>query len=301
MKLRRLVAIGGGTAAALAFGGMFAVTKSALDSLDPFHLTLARFGIGSLLFLAMLYVAEGRTAFSFDGKAAFLWLLGTIGFAVFNLLAYIGLESTSAPNGALVMATMPMLGVLIGWAKTRKPPGILQLAFVVLALAGVVLVLTHGDMKSLADFGSGGLLILIGVTGWVIYTTSVTHYPNWSVLRYTALSCLLGTVSIAAVTAAATASGVLSTPPLSAYADAWWQILYMAIPATALAIPAWNNVIKTLGPANGTLFINLVPVTAFTIEAINGNQPTGIDFFGAALVLGALVASNLIGRTADVE
>lgn len=298
MQLHRLVAIGGGIAAALAFGGMFAVAKSALDSLDAFHLTLARFGIGSLVFLAMLFVMEGRAAFRFEGRAPFLWLLGTIGFAVFNLLAYVGLESTTAQNGALVMATMPMFGVLIGWAKTRKAPGVLQLAFVVLALTGVVLVLTHGDVTSLTSFGSGGFLILIGVSGWVIYSTSVTHYPDWSVLRYTALSCLLGTVSIAAATLAATAVGMLPSPPLEAYADTWWQILYMGIPATALAIPAWNNAIKTLGPTNGILFINLVPVTAFTIEAVKGQQPAAVDYLGAALVLGALVASNFFGRTA---
>ncbi|GHB06706.1 DMT family transporter [Streptomyces termitum] len=295
---KTLTGVTGGLTTALAWGGMFAVARSAYDHLDPFHLTAVRFALGALIFLALLAVREGASAFRYEGNLAKLWILGTVGFAGFNLLTYVGLQSIPAQSSSLVVATMPLVTVIVLWIRTKRKPAPLALAFTVLALVGLTIVL--GDGNPLAAFsgglGTGGLLTLIGVICWVVYTTSAAQFAGWSPLRYTALSCLPGTLSILVVTAVSQAAGWTGSFGPGAYLDAWWQILYVAVPATAVAILTWNIANRNLGPTNGVLFINLVPVTAFVVSAFQGHTPTGAELTGISLVIVSLLGANLAGR-----
>ncbi|MFF8614318.1 EamA family transporter [Streptomyces sp. NPDC015350] len=140
------------------------------------------------------------------------------------------------------------------------------------------------------------ICILAGVVGWVVYTTGAAGFPAFSVLRHTTVTSVLGTVTIAIITLASGALGAIPTPGAADYAAGWWQILYMAVPATAVAILAFNHATRPLGPANGVLFINLVPLTSFAIEAVRGHRPTTAELTGVALTLAAVVANNLYSR-----
>lgn len=53
-----------------------------------------------------------------------------------------------------------------------------------------------------------------------------------------------------------------------------------------------------LGALNGTLFMNLVPVTTFTISMIGGFRPGPIPLLGAAIVVSALLLNNWLSRRA---
>src|SRR5438105_2565570 len=95
--------------AALAFGTMFPVAASALHHVDAFHLTAIRYGLATVAFLALLWFVEGRAALVVPGRrrALELWALGSAGFAGFNLLAYMGLGSSSPQHAAVFVALMP--------------------------------------------------------------------------------------------------------------------------------------------------------------------------------------------------
>ncbi|CAM5408959.1 transporter [Streptomyces spiroverticillatus] len=293
-------AVAAALATALSFGGMFAVAKSAFGHLDPFHLTLARFLLGSAVFVIALLVREGLAALGTEGNLLVLWGLGSLGFAAFNLLTYVGLQSTPAPTASLLMATMPALTVFVVWVRTGTRPTASILGLVLLALVGVATVLGKGNPLAVltGGVGPGSLLILLGVVGWVVYTTSAASFPGFSALRYTTVTSVLGTVTIGAATLVAGAAGWIPSPGPSSYVASWWQILYMALPATAVAILAFNHATRTLGPGNAVLFINLVPLTAFTIEAFRGHRPVIGELVGVAVTLGAVITHNLHSRRA---
>ncbi|MEU6539679.1 DMT family transporter [Streptomyces sp. NPDC047000] len=287
-----------GTVTGLAWGGMFVVAKSAYGRLDPFHLTAVRFLFAASIFCVLLLLVEGKGAFRLEGRAAGLWLLSTVGFAGFNFCTYVGLEHIPAQSSALIMATMPLVTVLVMWARTRKAPPAVTLGLVVLALLGVAMVLGNGNPVRVltGGLGYGGLLTLLGVVGWMTYTTGSAGYPGWSALRYTTLTCLLGTGSILVITLVATLAGWIPDPGPVQYVRVWWQILYVVIAATSVATLTWNTAFRKLGPSNGVLFINLVPITAFVIQAFRGHRPTVYEGIGVALVLVALFASNAYSR-----
>src|SRR4051794_28300063 len=195
--------------AVLSWGAMFPIASHALPTVEPFHLTALRYGIASLVFVALLCRFEGIRALAPDGRLVRLWMLGTVGFAGFNLLSYVGLEHTGPRNAALIVPTMPLITALVRWARDGVKPHPATLGATFVALAGVMLVISRGDLSTLDDggVGYGSLLVLGGVIGWVLYTLGAKDFGGWSPLRYTTLSAVPGTISILLITELATLAG----------------------------------------------------------------------------------------------
>ena len=70
----------------------------------------------------------------------------------------------------------------------------------------------------------------------------------------------------------------------------------MSLIGGVLAVLAWNAGIGVLGSANGVLFINLVPITAFAIGVAQGHRFGAAELSGVLLVIGALVVNNVATR-----
>src|SRR4051794_36875967 len=87
--------------ATLAWGGMFPIADRALHHVDALWLTAIRYAAASAIFVALLLVAEGRAALSYEGRFWRVLALGSAGFAGFNLLTYIGLGHTSPQSASL--------------------------------------------------------------------------------------------------------------------------------------------------------------------------------------------------------
>src|SRR4029453_12255940 len=117
---------------------------SALDRIDAFHLTTIRYGVAGAIFLAILVAIEGRTALSLAGRGRRLWLLGSLGFAGFNLLAFTGLEHARPESAALIVAFAPLATALGVWVRTSRRPHTSVLVTFPLALFGVALVIGRG-------------------------------------------------------------------------------------------------------------------------------------------------------------
>lgn len=283
-----------------AWGGQFVVGKSAFAYLDPVWLTALRYGAASLVFLAMLAVVEGRRGFRREPGLGRVAVLGVVGFAGFNLLAYIGLTRTTPQAASLIVSTMPLITAFVLWARTGTRPSPVTWWSSGLALLGVGLVLTDGHLGRLlhGGLGWGDLLVLAGATSWVVYTTGAAGLPHWSPLRYTALSAGFGSVAIVLVAVACTFAGWLRRPTLGDVGAAWWQLAYVAVVAAVVAVLCWNAATRALGAQDAVLFINLVPITAFSVEAVRGQVPHAGELLGAVLTIGALVGANVLSRRA---
>jgi len=273
---------------------MFPIAASALKDIDPYTLTAIRYGLASLVFLALLRAIEGRI--SADGRHRELFLLGSLGFAGFNLLSYAGLEHTEPQNAALIVALQPLITALALWVTTRQLPARTTFAAMALALLGVSLVITRGKPGSLLHGeGHGGeLMVLIGCVCWIVYTLGARRFADFSPLRYTAISASYGTLTILAITAIVALTGGAH---VSATGSLLWQTLYIIVFGAVIAVLAWNDGVRRIGPANGALFLNLVPVISFAVAiGVQGYEPNGWELLGAAITIGALVFANLAAR-----
>lgn len=287
--------------AATAWGGLFPVAMATLSVLDPFHMTAIRYGITAIIFCGLLVLVEGPRALETEGRARRVALLGTAGFAGLSLFVFVGLQHSRPEHGAIIMATQPLIAAVAAWFLRGVRPARATLAFLGVALAGVLLVVTKGRFTGLfaGGTGFGDVMMFLGAVSWVIYTLGAAEFPSWSPLRYTALTCILSLPAILGVTAIATASGYVSTPSAGDVEAVGWQLVYIIVIASVLSVLSWNAGNKLLGVTNGVLFINFVPVTVFAIRIAQGHHFQPIEFVGAALVIAALVANNaLVTRAA---
>ena len=284
--------------AATAWGGLFPVVMVTLPVLDPFHMTAIRYGITAIIFVGLLVLAEGTQALKLEGRGLRAALLGTAGFAGLGLLLFVGLQHSRPEHGAIIMATQPLVAAVVAWWLRGVRPGRGTLAFLGVALVGVLLVVTKGRFTGVfvGGTGIGDLMMFLGAVSWVIYSLGAADFPSWSPLRYTALTCMLSLPAILGLTMIATATGHVSTPSAGDVESVGWQLAYIIGIASVLGVLSWNAGNKLLGVSNGMLFINFVPVTVFAIRIVQGHQFQPIEFVGAALVIGALIANNVVVR-----
>ena len=292
---RRMQAVAKLLFTALAWGAMFSVAKEALYAIDAFHLTTLRYVPASLVMIAVLAAAEGRRALRADGEALRLWLYGTFGFAGFSIFGFLGLARTTPEHTAIIVSLLPLVTAITAWVLRGRRPTLATFIAISVAFAGVLLVITHGRLHVEAGDWAADGLVLAGVVCWSIYTTGAATTPRFSALRYTALSMSYGTASIVAATLGAMAVGV-SPPTWPRIVELWPEIAYLALIGGVLAVLAWNSGIAVLGPAAGSLFINLVPITAFGIAIAHGRHVGATEIAGVLLTISALVGSNLASR-----
>ena len=281
---------------------LFSVAKRTLPHVDAYALGSLRYAIGVAVFVALLVAVEGWKALRYDGRLAGAALFGLIGITGFNLFVWIGLSFTLPEHASIILALQTPLIALGAWLTRGTRPPRFTLGCVAVAIAGVLLVVTRGDLaRALADIAAGGallgdVLVLCGAIAWVIYTLSAARFPAWSPLRFTALTCIPGAVGLVAGNVIAIAVGAAAVPSAAAIAGVAWQILYFSVGTVVLGVLAFNNANRRLGPLNTMLMMNLVPIGVFGIEAALGRSFTAVELAGALTVVGALVANNLYLR-----
>nr|WP_309101450.1 DMT family transporter [Fredinandcohnia onubensis] len=288
--------------AAVSWGAMFPVAHAAFKHLDPFYFTIIRYGAVTIILVAILLWKEGKQAFRFEGKGLQLWFFGTMAFTVYNLFIFWG-EDLLGASGVMVASIMeslmPMISVVIVWMIFRKRPHLFTLGCVIVSFIGAMLVITKGDVKAFlgaTDDFIPSLLIFIAVIGWVIYTMGGSEFSGWSALRYSTLSCLLGTITAIVITFGATLFGYLSVPTVESMMAVSPHLLFMIIFPGVIALLGWNIGVSILSPLNGLLFINFVPVTTLLISIFQGNQVTMFDLLGTVLIIVSLLSNNIFVR-----
>ena len=281
-----------------AWGAMFSVAKRTLPVLDAFFLGSFRYTFGVMIFIAILWAAEGRQALRYSGRVLPAALFGMIGFCGFNLLVWWGLSYTHPEHASIIMALQTPMTALAVWLTQGRRPQPFTIGCVAVAIAGVVLVVTKGSLEDVFAGGSllGDLLVFLGAVSWVVYTMAGWHFSGWSPLRMTVLTAIPGAIGLVTINAAAIGLGYVELPTFEAVWSVKWQLAYFVVFTVVLGVLGFNNGVKYLGALNTMLMLNLIPVIVFAIEAWLGRSYVAIELAGAGVVIGALVANNLYLR-----
>lgn len=288
--------------ASVSWGAMFPIAHHAFTYIDPFYFTIFRYGTVSIILVVLLLWKEGPKAFRMEGKGTLLWFFGTMAFTVYNLLIFWGEDLLGEPGvmvASIMESLMPMISIIIIWLFYRRRPYSFTLVCVVISFVGAILVITKGQIGSFLSATNNiipSLLILIAVIGWVVYTMGGDKFRGWSVLRYSTLSCLLGTISATVIVGIATMVGYVSVPTIATIQTVSPHLLFMIIFPGVIALVGWNVGVSILSPLNALLFINFVPVTTLVISSAQGNHITSFEIIGVGFIILSLVANNIFVR-----
>ncbi|WP_438348569.1 DMT family transporter [Paenibacillus sp. FA6] len=290
--------------ASMSWGAMFPVAHVALQHINPFYFSLIRYSIVSLILVVILWAKEGKSAFRLERRGKALLFYGTMAFTVYNLLVFIGqhlMGEAGTVAASIMEVLMPIISILVLWITTRNKPKKYMLTSIVIALIGALLVITNGKLSFFTMAGQNLfplLLIFIGVVGWVLYSMGGETFKDWSPLRYSTLTCLLGTAVSLIVVGSGTAFQLISVPTWHDVLTVKYELSFMILLPGLVALLSWNAGIKMISPLNGILFINFVPITTFIVMAFQGYQISMYELCGTLLVIFALLRSNAYERKA---
>ncbi|WP_432363073.1 DMT family transporter [Sporosarcina sp. UB5] len=289
---------------AVSWGAMFPVANHAFNYIDPFYFTLFRYGSVTIILVVWLLWKEGKQAFRFEGKGWYLWFFGTMAFTVYNLLIFWGQDLLGNPGtmiASIMESLMPMISILIAWLFIRQRPHAFTMFCVFIGFVGASLVVTKGDLGGFLSASNAiipSLLIFIAVVGWVVYTMGGSRFSNdgWSALRYSTLSCLLGTATAAIVVLGVTMTGYVAVPTAETIIITSPHIAFMVIFPGVIALVGWNYGVSVITPLNGLLFLNFVPVTTLVIQVWQGASITAYDYIGTIFIIMSLLSNNIYSR-----
>ncbi|MBO6717580.1 MAG: DMT family transporter [Rhizobiaceae bacterium] len=284
----------------LFWGGNAIAGKLAVGHISPFMLTSFRWGIAAAI-MAVIGYRQLRRDWPLARKhLAFLFVLSTAGFTLFNATMYSALQYTSAINVSIEQAGMPMFIFLANFLLFRLGVTWLQVLGFVLTLIGVALTASHGDLARLAELqmNFGDALMLLAIVLYGGYTVALRFKPD---LHWQSLMLIM--------TASAFASslpflgvewqrGALILPDLTGIAAA----LYTGIFPSILSQSFYIRGVDIIGANRASLFINTVPIFGTLLSVLILGEIFELHHaIALVLVLGGIWMAEHSGRRAQAR
>ncbi|WP_374008638.1 DMT family transporter [Leifsonia sp. LS-T14] len=290
--------------AAASFGMSGAFIKPLLESgWSPVAAVTARALIGGIVLLPFALIAvRGRWAAVWRGRWRLLGM-ALVGVAGTQVLYFAAIQRIPVSTGILVEYLAPVLLVLVVWARTRKAPRVVVVAGSVVAVAGLVLVVSPGGAGALDPLGLLlAVLAMVGCAGF--YLIAARPSDGLPPVALASGGLLLGGLALGIVGA----TGVLPVTvsfadvPLFGRPTAWWvPLLVVGVVATAIAYAASITATELLGSRLAS-FTGLLEVVAATFYAwlLLGEALSPLQLLGGVLILGgiALVRADRGDETA---
>ena len=155
------------------------IGRAIAGHVTPFALTYIRWviALGIMLPFAWPAIRAHKDVIRRNWKMI-VWL-GFWGTGLHNVFAYAGLQYTTATNGVILNSSVPIMIIVLGWLIYRDTITRVQSLGVAISLAGVMAILTRGDVSVLANMqlNKGDVIVVIGMVFWAAYTVFLRHKP----------------------------------------------------------------------------------------------------------------------------
>ena len=184
---------------AVLWGSNHAAARAIHDALPLPSLVFWRWAIALALLLPIALPGLVRERRAIRRNAGRIALLGWVGVGLFSVSLYAGAYLSPALEVGLLNATTPIWVLLIATFVGRARPRFAQIAGILIAMAGVALVLMKGLPTGMAGFhfGAGNLCSMAAAVLFAFYTYSLGQTPiGISALSLTALTALAGFVLV---------------------------------------------------------------------------------------------------------
>lgn len=275
------------------WGGTFVGGKYVVQTLSPLMGSFARYVIACVALLIAAFALERGLPRLTRTQLFGTFVLGLLGVFAYNLFFMGALDRVPASRAALIIALNPVITITmsaIAFGDRLRPR---RWAGVAIALCGVWIVVTHGEIAHVASagLGAGELFMLCAVISWASYTVLGRKLlTDLSPLGATNYAALWGTLLLALVAAPQLGELRVEQFPWRTVA----ALLYLGIFGTALAFVWYYISVKKLGTAVTSIFTNLVPVFGVAISVALLGEPLlpSMLIGGAVAILGVMMVSR---------
>lgn len=271
------------------WGGTFVAGRLLAAELPASVGALLRFVVASAALLATCLLVERRLPWPTRRQFLATLGLGATGVLAYNLLFLGALALLPASRTSLIVALNPAITIAAAAVIFDERLSARRWLGVAVALAGVLIVVTRGELAGLLGgaVGAGELMMFAAVCAWAAYTLIGRGLlEGLSPLAATTWATLLGTGMLALT--AAPRLGAVDWAAISPAAAL--SVLYLGLLGTAVAFVWYLRAVQVLGPARTVIFNNLVPVFGAAFGVLLLGEPLSASMlFGGAVAVGGVM------------
>ncbi|GAB3533816.1 DMT family transporter [Photobacterium alginatilyticum] len=270
------------------WAGNAIVNKLSFSVIDPGAISFYRWFVAMLVLTPFVLRSVWRnwsTIRPYIPKLAFLALLGMV---LNQSLGYFAAETTTATNMALIISLVPLISMFLSVPLLGQRLLPLAIVGAVLSLAGLVLMLSHGDISNLAAQGItiGDALLLLAAFVYALYCVLLKRWQMplsiWQSVYVQGVLAVLMLVPL-----------LMGSERVAITAESLPLIIYAAIPASVIAPWCWMQGIQRLGADRTAMFMNLMPVfTAGIASVILSEHLAAYHYIGGGMVLAGVVLAQ---------
>ncbi len=285
-------------AAALFWSSSYAVTKRVLDDVGPLSIGALRFTMAALLLGLVIRLNRHRPARPDARQRRQLYVSGFLGITVYFVLENIGVDMSTASDASLIVATYPLMTMLLELLTLRDRMPWTRVSGVLLATVGAVLVVRSGAETGGSSRWVGDVLLLLGGLAWAGYNIlgkrasagqnamSVTYYQTLAGAAGFLLASLLE-------------AGDWQVPDATASS----LIVYLAVACSVGGFLLYNYGLRRMASSVAVNILNLVPVFGVAgAVVLNGESLHPVQALGGVVIIaGVALGMAERGRGAPVE
>ncbi|MNQ70312.1 EamA-like transporter family protein [compost metagenome] len=275
--------------AALIWSVNMIVTKMAAGVISPAVIGFYRWALaGAVLtpFALRGVWTQRRLIWPYLPKFA---VLGGLGMALYQGLAYVAASSTTATNMGIITAMIPLLTIAVGTVVLRQRPTLMAMLGGLVSLAGLALLIGEGDPARLLSVGAnpGDLLMGLAALAYALYGVLLRRW-GLPVGPWVSLYVQIGFGVLFQLPA------FLMAAPSPLNADNVPLVLYAAIFPSLFAPFLWMQGVKHLGPNRASIFLNLMPVGTVAIASVFlDEKPHLFHIVGGLLALAGVMLAQM--------
>jgi drug/metabolite transporter (DMT)-like permease len=270
------------TAVAAIWGGGFASMKGPLERLDVNSFLTWRFGIATLVLIAIRPSVLSKINFLFLKKGALIgFFLGT-GY----IFQSFGLSLTTVSNTGFITGLYVVLTPVVAAIFLKKNITLIEWFAVLVATVGLALLSFNGF-----KFGIGEFLVLISA---LLFALHIVALGEWSKGLDTYALTVLQMGTCAVVTFIASFKSGFKTPPDS---GVWFSIVFTAIFASALAFIVQTWAQSFIAPSSVAVILAMEVVFAAVFGIVLLSEPLTLRIgLGGLLVLASMYLIILLDQ-----
>lgn len=286
------------TLTALFWASNMVLGRALGHDIPPFTMALGRWLIAALFIVPKTLTLLHQQRAELFKHRKILLALGVLGIGGYNTFAYLGLQTTTATNGALLNSFIPIATMLLSWGLLKKSLSPGENLGILISLLGVLTIVAKGNAEDILhlNINRGDFWVLIAVLDWALYTV-LLHWRPSSLSPSLLLSAMVIIGIITLIPAVAWELTHLNHPLYLQPID-YLGLLYMGIFPGYLSYVFYNRGVAEIGPSKASLFIHLMPVFGTVLAFIFLHE--SIHFYhllGIGLIMTGILITMWIKKT----
>lgn len=257
-------------------GANFVAVKSTVEELEPLYGAVTRFGLACLVFFVIL--AARRIPLPRGRALVGAALYGALGFGAAYALLYIALVELSVGVASVLMATVPVLTLVLAALQRLERFTARRLIGGALAVGGIAVLSLHSLS---GDVPVGHLIAALVAPVAVAQSTIVAkRFPRTDPVATNAVGMLAGTVVLAIASVAAGESWAVPRQ-----GETWGAAIWLALAGSVGMFWLYLVVVRRWAASAATYALPLMPVVAVALAAVLRDESIGLEEVAGGLLV----------------